>query len=124
MSKEPLNRGFMYERTQWNDLEAAFARRWEQENEDRPGVSGGMLQMLFMKPSRNNLLFELPERMITPTDRYVVATVVQWLGSNVGLSFLNECLRECGMTIVTIKDRKNIEPEKPKRVPSRKFEFS
>ena len=32
-------------------------------------------------------------------DRIVAATVIQWLGSNVGFGFLEEALRKCGYRI-------------------------
>lgn len=36
----------------------------------------------------------------SPRDRYVAATVIQWLGTNVGFSLLSTSLMECGMTII------------------------
>lgn len=33
------------------------------------------------------------------------ATVIQWLGSNVGFSFVEECLGEAGYRVVPKKDR-------------------
>lgn len=33
----------------------------------------------------------------------MAATVVQWLGSNIGMSFLEESLERCGYKIVEVK---------------------
>lgn len=39
--------------------------------------------------------------VITPRDRKIVATIIQWLGTNVGMGFLHEALRRCGLYIGT-----------------------
>jgi len=68
-----------------NPLEAALARRWEEVNEPNPHL-GVMLEAL------------------TPgyvqQDATVAATVVQWLGSQVGLEFLRSSLSEGGYELV------------------------
>ena len=40
---------------------------------------------------------------INERDRMIVATVIQWLGSNVGFSFLHETLKDFGYIIVEKK---------------------
>lgn len=37
---------------------------------------------------------------ITRKDRAIIATFIQWLGSNVGYSFLEATLRKCGLEII------------------------
>jgi hypothetical protein len=41
---------------------------------------------------------------ITARERFIVATVIQWLGSNVGFCFLREVLKSCGYDIVKHKE--------------------
>lgn len=60
-----------------NPREVAFAAQWEYENKDAPG---GRLM--------HHLIPDFTER-----DATVAATVIQWLGSNVGTGFLIEVLR-------------------------------
>lgn len=61
-----------------NPREVAFAQQWMEENTPRRCILAHIL-------GREN-------RPIDPTDRdaQVVATVIQWLGSNVGMSFIIE----------------------------------
>ncbi len=97
MSKHQ-NRGNCYDRTQWNSLEKSFADRWEEENQDTCGTAE-ILEAI-MRPDRKNPEL-LPNRYPpTPRDRFVAATVIQWLGTNIGFCFLNECLAERGYKIV------------------------
>jgi hypothetical protein len=90
------DRGYGYERTQHNALEKAFADAWEQENQPRPGINhgGGILQDLFYNRAGR------PIHEVTDSERMVAATVVQWLGTNVGFSFLTEILRKQGFRII------------------------
>lgn len=123
------DRGYLYERTQWNALEASFARRWEEENKPRPGINygQGLLQDLFMgsaTPGSWDDLMNLPNRMITESERYVAATVVQWLGTNCGMSFLDQVLRENGLVIVRRADKKETIEPPPKRPPLRKMDLT
>jgi len=41
-----------------------------------------------------------PLQIITSRDRLIVATVIQWLGSNCGMSFLHEALKRFNATVV------------------------
>jgi hypothetical protein len=100
--KKNVNRGYLHERTlrESGDLEKAFADLWEEMNgEDRGHINSGqgVLQDLFMS-NRNG--FHYVQHMVSDSERYVAATVVQWLGTNCGFSFLIEALRKCGYRIV------------------------
>lgn len=78
--------------------EQAFAQRWKDENDVR---------------QRRHLLYELmlvgpfdpmrdrrvPGLELTQDCATAVASVVQWLGSNVGFSFVEESLRDAGYRI-------------------------
>lgn len=91
---------------QHNSREVAFAEQWEQENE-RINESGAIVCSLLYtnghggghwcteKCPRPRLDTEHLDR-----DRVVASTIVQWLGSNVGFSFLEEALKRCGYRIV------------------------
>lgn len=57
-----------------NPREVAFAKLWSYEN--TPG------------PTRTPILASLVGKDFTERDAQVAATVIQWLGSNVGISFL------------------------------------
>lgn len=109
------DRGFCYERTKWNDLEKAFADHWEEENEVRPWLNQGhgLLQNLFFT---GEWLFSRCVHVITPGERYVAATVIQWLGTNCGFGFLQGVLRECGYCITKIPEYGPLpEPPKPEQ---------
>lgn len=60
-----------------NPREFAFARKWEEEHD--------------LKACRTILDHLVP--CVTERDRQVAATVIQWLGSNVGMSFLEEVIK-------------------------------
>jgi hypothetical protein len=104
------NRGIKYERTAFTEpglvnREKAFADFWAEENDrkKRRGVNSGwgILQDHFFE--KQHPLSMLPPQAIwkvTNRERVIVATIVQWLGSNVGWCFLGECLKRCGYKIV------------------------
>lgn len=116
------DRGFMYERTQWGGFEKVFADRWEEENEVRPWLNQGcgLLQNLFFN---GHWPFEKCMHVVTPSERFVAATVVQWLGTNCGMGFLQGVLREEGYYIAKIPEQHPLFPERPKPGPllPRKF---
>lgn len=104
------DRGIYYDRINHNPIEKAFADLWESENAPGRNVNygHGILQDLFMKntPMSRKISPRLAEPAIVITDehRYIVATVIQWLGSNCGQSFLHEALGNSGLTITSKKD--------------------
>lgn len=99
------NLGFHTHRLNFDnsDLENAFSEKWAKENKpDRAlNYGGGILQDLFYRPEAAGFKLFTPKRAleITNRDRMVAATVVQWLGSNVGFCFLEECLKKAGYSI-------------------------
>lgn len=60
-----------------NPREVAFAVKWAEENKH---------------PGQNILAHLIPG--YTDRDARVAATIVQWLGSNVGMSFLKEAMKQ------------------------------
>lgn len=88
------NRGCFYERTEFGDLEKSFADHWEAENKPNPSYHDGILQTLFFRSQWR------VEHIVTPMERYVAATAIQWLGTNCGFAFLQQCLKAVGLRIV------------------------
>jgi len=115
------NIGLGASRTKYTDpygkinREKVFQEVWNKENRPRPGLDygHGILQDLFVKsiydkdfdgPDRDDDPTKLPlyhgfVYKITPREYRIVATIVQWFGSNVGFSFISECLERCGYSI-------------------------
>jgi hypothetical protein len=66
-----------------NPMERCFALAWQSEN-DRPGNSDSLLKSLMGDGSQPG--------EVTPRDRLVAATLIQWLGSTCGQFFLSSVL--------------------------------
>lgn len=78
------NKGLSQYRFKNNPLEKKFAEAWEVQNSG--GYQKGTLDYLLAKdPNR-------PNGEVTERDRVIAATVIQWLGSPVGQSFVTEVL--------------------------------
>ena len=95
-----------------NPREVAFAKQWVQENDDGAGCN--TLAWLLVKAKGNVCcVLEKTEQLVPYNQQSasVAATVIQWLGSNVGFYFLREALADCGYEIV-----KKSEGRKPGRV--------
>lgn len=82
-----------------NPREVAFAEQWEKEKD--------ILSALFVVPCSKDDPGSQPcwscgyaryplGRVPTDRDRQVAATVIQWLGSNVGMDFIGQALERCG----------------------------
>ena len=90
------NRGFLYHRIaenkkyHFNNTEEAFFKNWDN------------LNMKGKNPKFMDLLFRDKHDKIKMTvrDRFVVATVIQWLGSNIGMCFLRDVMKDSGLEIV------------------------
>ncbi len=92
-----------------NDIENALSNHWINENKKRPGTNfgHGILHDLFFERNGHPFSVIAPTRLflkITNRDRLIVATVIQWLGTNVGFCFLKEALKKAGYNIVKIKE--------------------
>lgn len=75
-----------------NAREEVFATRWEEENRTRRGILVCLLHSRFNERGSQ----EVDEDDLTQEEASNAATVIQWLGSPVGWSFLEKCIRECG----------------------------
>lgn len=78
-------------------IERALAEQWKHDNEETAGRNYGMgiLQDLML----STLQHENPKNFnpwLSNRERKIVATVIQWLGTNVGRSFLYEASRRMG----------------------------
>lgn len=97
--------GIHAERLGWSDCpstrrENAFAAAWERENAHR---SGGVLPLLVLTGPHDPFCPWGSQRTpaITITDEHerLVATVMQWLGTNVGFCFLERALKDAGYAL-------------------------
>ena len=77
------NQGRHHYRLKNNPIEKLFAETWEDQNR----ATGGTLDYLLAKDPNH------PAGEVTPRDREVAATVIQWLGSPVGQNFLKDTLK-------------------------------
>ena len=95
-----INRGHCYNRTKTCQREKSFADNWESENEPLHYINNGhgLLQDLFIE--RKGFTDRTMIHEITEDERMVCATVVQWLGTNCGMSFLGRALNQCGYEII------------------------
>lgn len=83
MSKLHTHRGYLHQRVQSNPLEAAFAQQWEDRNSD-----GSLIHAICGDVES-----------FTRQECYIAASIVQWLGTNVGMGFVETALQRCGHTI-------------------------
>jgi hypothetical protein len=80
------NRGLHDYRFKDNSLEKKFAKAWNEQNIARPGTPEGRGTLDYLLAKDCNY----PAGEVTDRDREVAATVIQWLGSPVGQSFLRD----------------------------------
>lgn len=103
------NKGRFISRIEHNAREKAFYDQWMEVNEPKAGINNGngILQDLFIDKdhSKASMTTEWKE-VITNHERYIVATVIQWLGSNVGMCFLHDALKKVGMKITEFENKK------------------
>ncbi len=90
--------------------ERIFGEHWRRENDERRG--DGILQKLMVRPDKpgkesfsRRLGFGGPRVFIIGRiEAKIAASVVEWLGTNVGFGFLTGVLRECGFDLVPRKE--------------------
>ena len=100
--------GFRYYRTKfknplndvdWINREAVFSKKWQKENK-----TNKLLQRLFI--TNDGPWRSCEATNITNRDKVIAATVIQWLGTNVGFCWLCETLAMCGLSVVKTDDIK------------------
>lgn len=87
---EPMDHvGYMAHRVYWpsGDLERAFAFQWLERNRLDPAFLGMLLDG------------GDEDQPISPRDIRVAATIIQWLGTNVGFSMILAVFKQAGYTI-------------------------
>lgn len=101
-TKGSKNLGFYTNRLEFDkhDLENSFSKKWKEEQKRKNINHGhGILQDLFINKSasisKNNVATKITDR-----DRLIVATVIQWLGTNCGTFFLNEVMSDAGYRMI------------------------
>jgi hypothetical protein len=71
-------------------MEEVYAKAWNLQNTARAGTSEGRGTLDYLLAKDCNY----PMGEVTNRDREVAATVIQWLGSPVGQSFVKECQQQ------------------------------
>lgn len=102
------DKGWLVKRTAYNPREKAFAQTWADVCKPVSFLNYGYgcVQDLFMRLGSDPALSRHngAVAVLTKRERMIVATVIQWLGSNVGFEFLSSALRKCGYKIIKIED--------------------
>lgn len=85
-----------------NPREVAFAEQWQIENDH----SDYLAHLLRVNCDRKDdgarpdpafgSWYRYPIGPPTERDRIIAATVIQWLGSNIGMDFIGQSLKRCG----------------------------
>ena len=106
------NIGWRHERMKFpchsTDRERAFAKSWRKEAKHNRGLNygNGILQDNFCDsdgmPGFSLRDYEVLTE-ITNRDRVIVATIIQWLGTNVGFCWLTETLKNAGYKVIKIE---------------------
>lgn len=100
--------GYRVERCRFGLLERIFCEEWQKECRPARGINFGfgLLQDLFIEAARAGSPWAGIRFVLIPSQReaYIVATVVQWLGTNVGFAFLLKCLNKAGLTIRPLRE--------------------
>lgn len=102
------DRGFRHQRTEIDDatghLEKALADLWEEQNRPNSALNYGLGLLQDLLVTGTSRAFSLLPRgevlhRVTSDERRVVATVIQWLGTNCGRGFLYEAFRRAAWKI-------------------------
>ena len=88
------------------DREKAFSDAWIKENTNRRGIDYGygLLQDSFCDTDDIGCFTYNVLHKITKRERVIVATIIQWLGTNCGWCWLGMVLKNAGYKIVPIKN--------------------
>jgi len=67
----------------WNPGEIVYAEEWER-------VNNNQYLILLLNQSTNDFFYN----SISQRDAFVAATVIQWLGTNIGQGFIEKCQKK------------------------------
>ena len=93
----------------WLNKEKVFAAKWNETNHPPSFLNHGVgtLEWLLCSRYRKGANFLRPDdachelyRHLTQPEATAAASAIQWLGTNCGWCWLEECIRECGFDIV------------------------
>ncbi|MDH6308090.1 hypothetical protein M2451_002609 [Dysgonomonas sp. PFB1-18] len=107
-NKGHKNIGYMHQRMKYDceqsRREKALARAWRKDNlcNSWKNSGFGVLQDLFINTEHRDRTYHFPISIISKRDRVIAATVIQWLGSNCGFSWLCDVMKRCGYKITKI----------------------
>lgn len=102
------NIGHRIERCRFGFKERVFSEMWQKENAPSFQNDLSFLQRLFLRVTQPWNPFSpwvRPRMIIKARDEFLVATVVQWLGTSVGWDFLERCVKACGFDLVPVDRR-------------------
>jgi hypothetical protein len=87
------------------DREAAFIRLWQKENSPPSFMNHGIGVLCWLLHAHYDeqgyQTFDRDE--VTQEEATAAATVIQWLGTNCGWDFLNQCVEACGYKLERTK---------------------
>ncbi len=99
------------ERCRFRLLERIFAESWMRTCRPVAGLNNGVgtLQELFIhrEPASSPFASLVIDLVVSQRDAKVAATVIQWLGTGCGFAFLQRCLNDAKIQIVTSGQRKD-----------------
>ena len=82
--------------------ERIYAAAWKARNRRSPGINSGFTYLEWILcPSGQRYPPPISRR-----DAAVAASVIQWLGTNIGLGFIRECERKIDQAERTIEDKR------------------
>lgn len=83
-------------------LERSFAEQWREQNDQFGDTysNPAMLRVLLSEPEGPGEMHRKPIVEVTQEVASTAATLMQWLGTNVGWAFMESALRRCGYKIV------------------------
>ncbi|MNL07833.1 hypothetical protein D3C87_1285260 [compost metagenome] len=104
------NQGIGLKRLEFNEREKAFHEQWLKENIPSHGINhgNGILQDLFISYAEQSKREVI---ILSKRERMIVATVIQWLGSNVGMCFLEETFKKIGYKLIPIENPDSDNPD-------------
>jgi len=92
----------------YNDREIALSEHWQKENIKNTGINfgQGILQDNFCEHKGHPFSIggDVMHLKINNRDRFIVATIIQWLGTNVGFCWLQEAFKKAGYSITKNKE--------------------
>jgi hypothetical protein len=103
------------------NLEKIFMEEWNEKNTDRAWINSGLgvAQLLMIVSEEKAKLFNGPNQdgysyhlfdlfmngpgvcvyNLTEREQRIIATIIQWLGTNVGFGFILKCLKRAGYVV-------------------------